>query len=69
MSDKTEETKAPGRGLYEWTQALVCSVLAAVLLNRSGKTLPVCLRLADEAARFQLPAGAIATGLIREETV
>lgn len=44
-------------------------VLAAVLLNRSGKTLPVCLRLADEAARFQLPAGAIATGLIREETV
>ena len=32
MSDKTEETKAPGRGLYEWTQALVCSVLAAVLL-------------------------------------
>jgi len=43
--------------------------LAAVLLNRSGETLPVCLRLADEAARFQLPAGAIATGLIREENV
>ena len=43
--------------------------LAAVLLNRSGETLPVCLRLADEAARFQLPAGAVATGLIREETI
>lgn len=30
----SEETKAaqPGRALYEWTQALVCSVLAAVLL-------------------------------------
>ena len=42
-------------------------VLAAVLLNRSGETLPVCLRLADEAARFQLPAGAIATGLLRDD--
>lgn len=39
--------------------------LAAVLLNRSGQTLPVCLRLAGETAQFRLPAGAIATGLIR----
>lgn len=27
-----EEERAEGRGLYEWVQALVCSVLAAVLL-------------------------------------
>lgn len=40
-------------------------VLAAVLLNRSGEDLPVCLRLAGEAAHLRLPAGAIATGLIR----
>lgn len=39
--------------------------LAAVLLNRGRETLPVCLRLAGETAQFQLPAGAIATGLIR----
>ena len=32
--EKKEEKKQeqPGRGLYEWTQALVCSVLAAVVL-------------------------------------
>lgn len=39
--------------------------LAAVLLNRSEETRPVCLRLAGETVQFQLPAGAIATGLIR----
>lgn len=39
--------------------------LAAVFLNRSGEPLPVCLRLAGKAAQFQLPAGAIATGIIR----
>lgn len=39
--------------------------LAAVLLNRSEETLPIYLRLAGETAQFQLPAGAIATGLIR----
>ena len=39
--------------------------LAAVLLNRSEETRPVCLRLVGETVQFQLPAGAIATGLIR----
>ena len=29
---KPEEQKPAGRDLYEWTQALVCSVLAVVLL-------------------------------------
>lgn len=29
---KTKEEKIPGRDLYEWVQALVCSVLAVVML-------------------------------------
>ena len=38
MSVEKTETKPdqPGRGLYEWTQALVCSVLAAVVLFAFG---------------------------------
>ena len=39
--------------------------LAVVLLNRSGEGLPICLRLNGEAASLELPAEAIATGLIR----
>lgn len=31
-----KKTEQPGRGLYEWAQALVCSVLAAVLLFAFG---------------------------------
>lgn len=35
MEEKQEEHQA-GRGVYEWVQALVCSVLAAVLLFTFG---------------------------------
>lgn len=35
MEEKQEERQA-GRGVYEWVQALVCSVLAAVLLFTFG---------------------------------
>lgn len=31
-----KRTETPGRGLYEWAQALVCSVLAAVLVFAFG---------------------------------
>ena len=36
--NKKDEKKQeqPGRGIYEWTQALVCSVLAAVVLFAFG---------------------------------
>ncbi len=37
--------------------------LAVILLNRTEDELPVCLRLADEAAVFAVPAGAIVTGI------
>lgn len=33
---KDEKKEQPGRGLYEWAQALVCSVLAAVLVFAFG---------------------------------
>ena len=39
MPDKTrmeEKQEQPGRGLYEWAQALVCSVLAAVVVFAFG---------------------------------
>lgn len=39
-------------------------VLAAVLVNRTAKALPVCLRLNGAAADFEIPAESIATGLI-----
>ena len=32
QKDPKKETKDPGRDLYEWVQALVCSVLAVVLV-------------------------------------
>lgn len=32
QENKQEEQKIPGRELYEWVQALVCSVLAVVML-------------------------------------
>ena len=32
QKDSKKETKDPGRDLYEWVQALVCSVLAVVLV-------------------------------------
>ena len=32
MREKKEEQKIPGQDLYEWVQALVCSVLAVVVL-------------------------------------
>ena len=32
MAEEEKKTECPGRGLYEWAQALVCSVLAAVLV-------------------------------------
>lgn len=58
-------------GYSKYTDALDVTVwrrpdgaLAAVLLNRGGEVLPVCLRLNGETAAFDLPAGAIATGLI-----
>ena len=35
MSDE-KKSGQPGKGLYEWVQALVCSVLAAVLLFAFG---------------------------------
>lgn len=33
---KEEKKEQPGRGLYEWAQALVCSVLAAVVVFAFG---------------------------------
>ena len=32
MREKKEEQKIPGQDLYEWVQALICSVLAVVVL-------------------------------------
>lgn len=40
------------------------SSLTAVLLNRTGAALPVCLRLQGQAAQFVLPADSITTALI-----
>lgn len=39
--------------------------LAVVMLNRSGETVKINLRLSEELAVCELPAGAIATGLIQ----
>ena len=41
MEEKQEkqEERQPGRSVYEWVQALVCSVLAAVLLTDLKKLL------------------------------
>ena len=34
--EKQEKQEQPGRGLYDWAQALVCSVLAAVVVFAFG---------------------------------